>query len=255
MNKVLEINDLGFSYHTLSGETRAIENVSFDVYENEFIGIIGPSGSGKSTILSLIFGLLTPTFGQIHTANLPHHPGDTAIGYMLQKDHLFEWRSIYKNITLGLEINHQHTREKKEFIEKMLQDYDLEAFKEARPSQLSGGMRQRAALIRTLALKPSLLLLDEPFSALDSQTRLAVAEDIYKILRKERKSAVLVTHDISEAISFCDRVVVLSRRPGKVKHIVPIRLTVSEKTPLKARSAPEFRDYFNMLWEELHDES
>ncbi|MBS5523491.1 MAG: ABC transporter ATP-binding protein [Clostridiales bacterium] len=254
MNKILEIKSLDFSYHTLSGETKAIENVSFDVYENEFIGIIGPSGSGKSTILSLIFGLLTPTSGQICTANLSHNTGDTPIGYMLQKDHLFEWRSIYKNITLGLEINHQLTQEKKEFIEQMLSDYDLSGFKNARPSQLSGGMRQRAALIRTLALKPSMLLLDEPFSALDSQTRLAVAEDIYNILRKEHKSAVLVTHDISEAISFCDRVVILSKRPGTVKKIIPICLSVSKKTPLKARSAPEFKDYFNMLWEELHDE-
>lgn len=255
MKKILEIDSLGFSYHTLSGETKAIENVSFDVYENEFVGIIGPSGSGKSTILSLIFGLLVPTSGQIHAADLSMHTEDTPIGYMLQKDHLFEWRSIYKNITLGLEINHQLTPEKKAFIDKMLRDYDLENFKNSRPSQLSGGMRQRAALIRTLALKPSMLLLDEPFSALDSQTRLSVAEDIYKILHKEHKSAILVTHDISEAISFCDRIIVLSHRPGTVKKIIPIQLSIPEKTPLKARNAPEFRDYFNLLWEELHDEN
>lgn len=254
MNKVLEINSLNFSYHTLSGETKAIENVSFDVFENEFLGIIGPSGSGKSTILSLIFGLLSPTSGQIHAAELTHTAGDTPIGYMLQKDHLFEWRSIYRNITLGLEINHQLTDEKKTFIDKMLKDYGLDGFKNARPSQLSGGMRQRAALIRTLALKPQMLLLDEPFSALDSQTRLSVAEDIYGILKKEHKSAVLVTHDISEAISFCDRIVVLSQRPGTVKNIIPIKLSCDEKTPLKARNAPEFREYFNMLWRELHDE-
>ncbi len=255
MNKILEIRSLDFSYHTLSGETKAIENVSFDVYENEFLGIIGPSGSGKSTILSLIFGLLTPTSGQIHMAELPHSADETPIGYMLQKDHLFEWRSIYKNITLGLEIHHQLTSEKKAFIQHLLKEYDLENFKNARPSQLSGGMRQRAALIRTLALKPEMLLLDEPFSALDSQTRLSVSEDIYKILRKEHKSAILVTHDISEAISFCDRIIILTKRPGTVKKIVPIRLSVDEKTPLKARNAPEFREYFNMLWEELHDEN
>lgn len=254
MNKILEIEALDFSYHTLSGETKAVQNVSFDVFENEFVGIIGPSGSGKSTILSLIFGLLTPTAGHIRTVKASCDTGDTPIGYMLQKDHLFEWRSIYKNITLGLEINRQLTPDKKQFIDQMLHEYDLDHFKNARPSQLSGGMRQRAALIRTLALKPSMLLLDEPFSALDSQTRLAVAEDIYHILRREHKSAILVTHDISEAISFCDRVVVLSKRPGTVKKIVPIHLSVSEKTPLKARSAPEFRDYFNLLWEELHDE-
>ena len=255
MNKILEINSLDFSYYTLSGETKTIENVSFDVYENEFLGIIGPSGSGKSTILSLIFGLLIPTSGQIKMAERSHKADETPIGYMLQKDHLFEWRSIYRNITLGLEIHHQLTDEKKEFIDRMLREYDLENFRNSRPSQLSGGMRQRAALIRTLALKPEMLLLDEPFSALDSQTRLSVSEDIYKILRREHKSAILVTHDISEAISFCDRVLVLTKRPGTVKTIVPILLSVTEKTPLKARNAPEFREYFNMLWEELHDEN
>ncbi len=255
MKKILEIRSLDFSYHTLTGETKAVENISFDVYENEFLGIIGPSGSGKSTILSLIFGLLTPTSGEIIMADLTDAADKTPIGYMLQKDHLFEWRSIYKNITLGLEIHHQLTDEKKKLIDQMLREYDLENFKNARPSQLSGGMRQRAALIRTLALQPEMLLLDEPFSALDSQTRLSVSEDIYQILRKEHKSAILVTHDISEAISFCDRVLVLTKRPGTVKKIVPIRLSVAEKTPLKARSAPEFREYFNMLWEELHDEN
>ena len=251
MNKVLEISDLDFSYHTLSGETKAVSKISSDVYENEFLGIIGPSGSGKSTILSLIFGLLTPTAGQIrmHTKS---GADETAIGYMLQKDHLFEWRTIYKNMTLGLEIKHQLTDGKKQLIEKMLHDYGLDAFRNAKPSQLSGGMRQRAALIRTLALEPKMLLLDEPFSALDAQTRLSVSDDIYSILRKEKKSAVLVTHDISEAISFCDRVLVLTARPGTVKKILPIRLSVDSKTPLKARSAPEFRQYFNELWGELH---
>ena len=255
MRKVLEIHNLDFTYHTLSGETRAIQNISFDVYENEFLGIIGPSGSGKSTILSLIFGLLTPTAGTITIDQRPSESEETDIGYMLQKDHLFEWRSIYKNIMLGLEIRHQITDEKKQLIDQLLNDYGLTAFKNSRPSQLSGGMRQRVALIRTLALQPKMLLLDEPFSALDAQTRLSVADDIYKILRKEHKSSILVTHDISEAISFCDRIIVLTKRPGTVKNIIPIRLSIPEKTPLKARNAPEFRNYFNELWEELHDES
>ena len=255
MRKVLEIHDLDFTYHTLSGETKAIQNISFDVYENEFLGIIGPSGSGKSTILSLIFGLLTPTSGTITIDQRPSESEETDIGYMLQKDHLFEWRSIYKNIMLGLEIRHQITNEKKQLINQLLNDYGLTAFKDARPSQLSGGMRQRVALIRTLALQPKMLLLDEPFSALDAQTRLSVADAIYKILRKEHKSSILVTHDISEAISFCDRIIVLTKRPGTVKNIIPIQLSIPEKTPLKARNAPEFRKYFNELWEELHDES
>jgi len=245
MDQLLKITEIDFSYHTLSGETKALNSITFDVKPNEFVGIIGPSGSGKSTILSLIFGLLTPEAGEIWLNN------QTSIGYMLQKDHLLEWRTIYKNITLGLEINKQLTAEKKELIEQMLSDYGLSGFKEAKPSQLSGGMRQRAALIRTLALQPELLLLDEPFSALDYQTRLSVADDIFSILKKEGKSAIMVTHDISEAISFCDRVLILSKRPGTIKNIVPIVLSIDNKTPLAARTAPEFREYFNLLWGEL----
>jgi len=246
MDQLLKIMEIDFSYHTLSGETKALNNITFDVKPNEFVGIIGPSGSGKSTILSLIFGLLKPSKGEVEMNN------QTSIGYMLQKDHLLEWRTIYKNITLGLEINKQLTDEKKELIKQMLSDYGLSGFKEAKPSQLSGGMRQRAALIRTLALQPELLLLDEPFSALDYQTRLSVADDIFSILRKEGKSAILVTHDISEAISFCDRVLILSERPGTIKNIVPIVLSIDNKTPLAARNAPKFREYFNLLWGELN---
>lgn len=253
MKSILEINNLSFSYYTLEGETKALNTVSFNVYENEFVGIIGPSGSGKSTILSLIFQLLTPTEGEIihHIEKADNTP---IYGYMLQKDHLFEWRSLYKNVILGLEIHHQLDGERKRFVEHLLKEYGLWDFRNAKPSHLSGGMRQRAALIRTLALKPDMMLLDEPFSALDAQTRLSVADDIYHILRKEHKSAILVTHDISEAISFCDRIIVLTKRPGTVKSMIPIKLSVEEKTPLKARNAPEFRTYFNELWGELHDE-
>ena len=250
MKPLLSLDKVSFSYNTLNGETPALHNVSFDVSDQEFLGIIGPSGSGKSTILSLIYGLLTPSSGSI---TLNNEYSDTPIfGYMLQKDHLFEWRSIYKNVTLGLEIHHKMSKDKIDFVDRLLEEYGLLSFKNAKPSQLSGGMRQRAALIRTLALSPQILLLDEPFSALDSQTRLAVSEDIYQILRKEKKSAVLVTHDISEAISFCDRIIVLSERPGTVNKILPINLSIPEKTPLLARSAPEFKDYFNELWGELH---
>lgn len=246
MNQLLKLTEINFSYHTLSGETKVLNNVSFEVNSNEFVGIIGSSGSGKSTILSLIFGLLVPDEGEIQMNN------QTSVGYMLQKDHLLEWRSVYKNITLGLEINKQLTNEKEELIEQMLSDYGLSGFKDAKPSQLSGGMRQRAALIRTLALQPDLLLLDEPFSSLDYQTRLSVADDIFSILRKEGKSAIMVTHDLSEALSFCDRIIVLSKRPGTIKKNVPIVFSIDNKTPLAARNAPEFRKYFNLLWGELN---
>ena len=252
MEPLLSVDHIDYAYHTLDGETKALDHLSFQVHFNEFLGIIGPSGCGKTTLLSLIFGLLTPEAGRIkiHKALSKNHK--MPIGYMLQKDHLLEWRTVYQNVTLGLEINHQMTPGYIKPVEQMLRDYGLDAFKHVRPSQLSGGMRQRAALIRTLAMKPNLLLLDEPFSALDYQTRLNVAEDVYKILRRKHKSAILVTHDISEAISFCDRVIVLSGRPSRVKAQVPIRLSLEEKTPLKARSAKEFKDYFNQLWGELN---
>lgn len=175
------------------------------------------------------------------------------MGYMLQKDHLLEWRSIYKNILLGLEIRRQLTPEKLSSIEQMLRIYGLDKFRSARPSQLSGGMRQRAALIRTLALKPELLLLDEPFSALDYQTRLNVSDDIGRILKKENKPAILVTHDISEAISMADRVLILTKRPAAVAGIVPIELSVKNRTPLSSRNAPDFKSYFNQIWKELND--
>ena len=254
MKNLLEISSLNFSYYTLQGETPALKNLSFQVSEHEFLGMIGPSGCGKSTILSLIAGILTPGSGTI-IHHIQHHDTHPFFGYMLQKDHLLEWRSIYKNAILGLEIHHQLTPEKKAFVNHLLDEYGLSPFKNARPSELSGGMRQRAALIRTLALEPEMLLLDEPFSALDSQTRLSVSEDIYTILRKEGKSSILVTHDISEAISFCDRVLVLSGRPGTVIKDIPIHLSLDHKTPLAARHAPEFGQYFNELWGELHHES
>ena len=179
-------------------------------------------------------------------------PGDPRIGYMLQKDHLLEWRTIYQNVTLGLEIRRELTPAKLKYIEEMLCTYGLDKFRNARPSQLSGGMRQRAALIRTLALKPELLLLDEPFSALDYQTRLNVSDDIGRILKKERKPAILVTHDISEAISMADRVIILTKRPATVARIVTIDLGLTDRTPLSSRNAPQFKSYFNLIWKELN---
>ena len=179
-------------------------------------------------------------------------PGDPRIGYMLQKDHLLEWRSIYKNILLGLEIRKELTPEKLSHAEELLRIYGLDRFRDARPSQLSGGMRQRAALIRTLVLKPELLLRDEPFSALDYQTRLNVSDDIGKILRNSGKPAILVTHDISEAISMADRVLILSKRPATVIKIVPIDLDMKDRTPLSSRNAPAFKSYFNLIWKELN---
>lgn len=253
MGELLNIDNISYSYHDLAGETMALQKVSFKVNEGEFIAVVGPSGCGKSTLLSLISGLIDPSWGNIYISGKDVKVSEKNIGYMLQKDQLLEWRTTLKNLTLGLEIQHKLTESSYIQINKMLDTYGLITFKDAKPSQLSGGMRQRAALIRTLLLEPDILLLDEPFSALDYQTRLEVSDDIWGIIRKEKKTAILITHDLSEAISMADRIVVLSNRPGTVKTIVDVKLTVEGgKTPFKARSALEFKDYFNLLWKELN---
>lgn len=249
---LLQLQDIGMAYHTLNGEIPALSHISFSINEGEFVSLVGPSGCGKSTILNLIAGLLKPEQGAITMQGIPLEKSPVTIGYMLQKDHLFEWRTIYENVILGLEIQKKLTKDRLDRVEQLLKDYGLEDFKQARPSQLSGGMRQRAALIRTLALEPSLLLLDEPFSALDYQTRLNVSDDIGKIIKKEGKTALLVTNDISEAISMSDRVIVLTKAPASIKCELPILLDIPEKTPMNARSAPDFKNYFNRIWKELN---
>ncbi len=253
MRELLKIENLSYSYHTLSGETTALTDVNFSVSEGEFVAIVGPSGCGKSTMLSLIAGLITPSSGNIYINGKEAKTSGKNIGYMLQKDHLLEWRSTLKNLTLGLEIQHKLTEESYVIINKMLDTYGLITFRDSKPSQLSGGMRQRAALIRTLLMEPDILLLDEPFSALDYQTRLEVSDDIWGIIRKEKKTAVLITHDIAEAVSMADRIIVLTDRPATVKTIINVDLTVEgERTPFAARSAPQFKDYFNLIWKELN---
>ncbi|NLL78005.1 MAG: ABC transporter ATP-binding protein [Clostridiales bacterium] len=263
-NPILEIKDICYSYHTLKGETPALSHISFQVEKGEFLAIAGPSGCGKSTLLSVIFGLLVPESGEIlfHVTpkEMPASRHQTAgicpkMGYMLQHDHLFEWRTIYQNVILGLEINHQLTPDKIDRVTEMLKDYDLYKFKDKKPSELSGGMKQRAALIRTLVLDPEILLLDEPFSALDYQTRLSVSSDICNIIRSTGKTAILITHDLSEAISLADRILVMSKRPATIKCDFPIHLTLSDDSPLASRNAPEYQGYFNKLWKEISDEN
>ena len=247
---ILELNDICYSYHSLQGETLALSHLSFQVQKGEFLAIVGPSGCGKSTLLSMIAGLIFPEEGQIHFPS-----PKPQIGYMLQHDHLFEWRTIYQNVILGLGINYQMTLEKLARADQLLKDYGLYKFKDKKPSELSGGMKQRAALIRTLVLEPDIMLLDEPFSALDYQTRLSVSADICQIIRKAGKTAILITHDLSEAISLADRILVLSSRPAAVTCDIPIHLTLQDDSPLAARNAPEFAGYFNQLWKEISDEN
>ncbi|MBE5883219.1 MAG: ABC transporter ATP-binding protein [Lachnospiraceae bacterium] len=254
MQNIIELKNIGYSYHSLHGETTALQNISFGIREGEFVAIVGPSGCGKSTLLSIIAGLLQPESGTIAVNNPDgslHYP---RVGYMLQRDHLFEWRTVYKNTILGLEINNMLTEERLSYVDQLLFDYDLDKFRNKRPSELSGGMKQRAALIRTLALDPQLLLLDEPFSALDYQTRLMVSADICHLIRNAGKTMIIITHDLSEAISLADRIIVLSARPATVQTEIPITLTLQDNSPLAARNAPEFPFYFNQLWEELTGE-
>ena len=241
MEHVLELKNISHSYHNTEGETPALKDLSFFLKKGEFISIVGPSGCGKSTLLSLIAGLLVPESGTILINGKQLKESTTNIGYMLQRD-----------VILGLEIQHMLTARTRRKAHQLLEQYGLESFANARPSELSGGMRQRAALIRTLVLEPDLLLLDEPFSALDYQTRLTVGDDIGQIIKKEQKTAILVTHDLSEAISLGDRVIVLSERPATVQQTIPLSFSLEEDTPLHRRNAPEFKTYFNLIWKELN---
>ena len=252
MTPILELKNINYSYHTLDGETKALSDISFALTSGEFTAVVGPSGCGKSTLLSLIAGLMKPESGEIFLNGEPLTENSSKIGYMLQHDHLFEWRTVYRNVILGLEIRGALTAESKKKAESLLEQYSLLPFAHARPSELSGGMRQRAALIRTLILEPELLLLDEPFSALDYQTRLTVSDDIGQIIRRSGKTALLVTHDLSEAVSISDRVIILSERPASIARIVPIAFALEKDTPLNRRNAPEFKNYFNEIWKELN---
>lgn len=247
---ILECRDVCFSYHNLKGETKALEHISFQVNQGEFIAIVGPSGCGKSTLLSIISGLLKPESGEV----LLNKAKDIRVGYMLQQDHLLEWRSIWKNVLLGPEITGTLTRQKEELAERLLNDYGLYKFKDKKPGELSGGMKQRAALIRTMVMEPALLLLDEPFSALDSQTRLMVSTDIGSIIRKSKITAILITHDLSEAISLADRILVMTKRPATIKNNIPVHLSITENSALATRNAPEFNSLFTLLWKEISDE-
>ena len=246
MHNVLELKNVSLTYFSDKEETQALNNISFSVQAGDFVSIVGPSGCGKTTILSLISGLIKPTSGNI---SLNQDNASAFVGYMFQKDNLFEWRTVLSNVYLGLELKKQKTKDNVEYVHSLLKKYNLWDFRDKYPRQLSGGMRQRVALIRTLALKPSLLLLDEAFSALDYQTRLDVCDDVYKIIKGEKLTTILVSHDISEAISMSDKIIVLSKRPATVKKIIDIN--IPEKTPFERRESIQTKEYFDQIWREL----
>ena len=250
MEELLKIDNVSLTYHSPTSETEALSELNLSVNEGEFISIVGPSGCGKTTILSLIAGILKPTKGTILINGEKIEKPGTHTGYMFQRDNLFEWLNIWKNVTLGLSFKKQNVEENKIYAKNLINKYGLEDFIRHYPNQLSGGMRQRVALIRTLCLKPKILLLDEPFSALDYQTRLNVQDDISSILKSENKTAILVTHDIAEAIAMSTKIIVLSARPAKVKTIINLDFD-KQLSPFERRKKKIFNTYFNEVWENL----
>lgn len=250
----IEFRDVNLHYFSKEGETHALKDINFSVAKGEFISIVGQSGCGKSTLLSLLSGLLGPSAGQVLIDGAPVKGPSPQVGFMLQQDSLFEWRTILENALLGPEIRGMDMQAARERATRILTNYGLGQFLHHKPTQLSGGMRQRAALGRTMCMEPDILLLDEPFSALDFQTRLAISDEIGTIIRREGKTAVLVTHDIPEAIAMADRVIVLSARPGRIHNIHEIRFpSVGPERPstMACRDAEEFKDYFHKVWTEM----
>ena len=253
MESLVKIDNLKLIYQSIKDETTALENVNFDIKAQELISIVGPSGCGKTTILSLIAGLIKPTEGTILVDNKTPTLKDNICGYMFQRDNLLPWRNIENNIYFGLELKKQLTKERKEYALSLAEKYGLKEFLKKHPNELSGGMRQRVAFIRTLALKPKLLLLDEPFSALDYQTRLELCDHLYQIIKQEEKTAILVTHDIMEAITMSDRIIVLSARPGTIKAIHETGFS-AEISPFNRRKTKKAKDLFDIIWQEIQNE-
>lgn len=244
-NKFLTINHLTKNYYNKNGEIQAIKDISFSLNNDEFIAIIGSSGCGKSTLLSILSGIEEKSSGEI-----TYNKKNVKVGYMLQDDALFPWLTILNNALIGLDITKQKNEKNILYVKSLLKKYGLEKYLDKYPNQLSGGMRQRVALIRTLAIKPDILLLDEPFCSLDYMTRLSVSDDVYKIIKDQKIPTILVTHDLSEAISLADKVLILSKRPTVIKKIVEIKLT-NKSNPIKNRKAKEFADYYELLWRAL----
>jgi NitT/TauT family transport system ATP-binding protein len=247
----LTIENLHHTYFTRTTATTALSDITLDVKEGEFISFLGPSGCGKTTLLSIIAGLIEPTEGTVLLENKPIKTSQNDIGYMLQQDYLFPWKTIEENIQLGLKINGTLTNEKKEHTANLLKQMGLNHVGASYPKQLSGGMRQRVALVRTLATEPKLLMLDEPFSALDFQTKLKLEDLVSNTLKNFNKTAILVTHDIGEAIAMSDRIILFSPSPGKVHKTFLVPDELKNLPPFKARNHPVYTELFQTIWKEL----
>lgn len=249
-NAIVRFENVSLTYHDKTGETIALDGLDFTVNRGELLGVVGPSGCGKTTVLSIISSIIKPSGGKVFVDGTPAEESIDKCGYMLQRDELFPWLTISQNVLLGAKI--KKMKDRKEYAYALLDKYGLGDFGNRYPSQLSGGMRQRVALIRTLTTAPEILLLDEPFGALDFQTRLHVVEDVHSIIKNEKKTAVFVTHDISEAISMCDRIVILTSRPAKVRKTLDLS-PIKELAPLERRESPLFQKYFEDIWKNLQN--
>ncbi|MTI61171.1 MAG: ABC transporter ATP-binding protein [Firmicutes bacterium] len=250
MDYIIRLDGITKKYLSIKGETLAIKEINLAIKENEFISIVGPSGCGKTTLLSIISGLIPPDNGSVYINQSEVKDICPFVGYMLQEDYLFEWRTVFANVSLGLEIKNMVNKNTDDMIMNLLKTYGLDDFARHYPAELSGGMRQRVALARTLAPEPDILLLDEPFSSLDYQTKLTMEEEMARILKDNKKTVILVTHDIAEAISLGDRVVILSNRPAVIKKEINIEFD-SKLTPIQKRNVKKFQNYFNNIWKEL----
>ena len=245
MNNFLEIKQLSKTYYTELGSVNALSNINLEVREGEILGIVGTSGCGKSTLLSIVSKL-----DKDYVGNIISNKNDYVVGYMLQDDALFPWLTILDNAILGLKIKKIDTKDNIEYVKKLLETYGLEDFMYKYPNSLSGGMKQRVALIRTLAIKPDILLLDEPFSKLDLITRLDISDDVYSIIKKEKKTTIIISHDIGECVSLCDRVAIMSKRPGTIKSVYDIKL-LNKNVPSKNRLDEKFYYYYDILWKDI----
>jgi NitT/TauT family transport system ATP-binding protein len=249
----VELEAVSHVYVSSRGAFLALEQIGLKVNQGEFVSLIGPSGCGKTTLLSLISGLLVPTAGTVRVSGELIKQPTPRVGYMLQQDYLFPWRTIYENASIGLELMGRRDSAAKETVLELLHDMGLSQFADRYPHQLSGGMRQRVALVRTLATEPDILLLDEPFSALDYQTKLQLEDLVAVTLLSRNKTAILVTHDITEAIAMSDRIIVLQPNPGRVLAAVEIPSNIRQALPLKAREEAGFHDLFHRLWGYFED--
>jgi len=252
--KSLKLNKIDKIFFNKESENLVLKNITFQAKNQDFIAIVGPSGCGKSTILNIIAGLISPTFGNTYLDNDEIKKCSNKIAYMFQRDHLFPWLTVWNNVTLGLKIQNKYTKSNIELIESLLKKYDLMDYKSYYPNEISGGMKQKVALIRTLSLNPELLLLDEPFSALDYQTRLKIGDEVYKIIKEEKKTAIMVTHDIPEAVSLSNKVLILSKNPASIKTTIDIVFPEEYQSPLLRRKSPMFKPYYEKIWEALEDE-